>query len=89
MPDALSAMHHGCLHAQPLWERVLARHHDVDIVAAAQAVIEDRQQAIRVRRQVHAHDIGFFVDHVIEKAGILMRETIVVLLPDVRRKQIV
>src|SRR5208337_207199 len=40
-------------------------------------------------RQVDAHDIGLLVDHVVEKTGVLMREAVVILLPDVGGKQIV
>jgi phage tail protein X len=56
---------------------------------AAQAVIEDRQQAIGVGRKVNAHDIGLLVDDVVEEAGILVREAVVILLPDVGGEQIV
>ncbi len=56
---------------------------------AAQAVIEDRQQAVGVGRQVNAYDIGFLVDDVVEEAGILVREAVVILLPDVGGEQIV
>jgi hypothetical protein len=55
----------------------------IHIVATAQAVIEDRQKTVRVRRQVTANDAGLLVDHMIEKAGILMGESVVILLPDV------
>ena len=91
LPDAntLRAMHHRGVHGQPLRQRVFARHHHVDVMPAAQAVIENRQQTIGVGRQVDAHDIGLLVNHVVQEAGILVREAIVILLPDVRCKQIV
>ena len=82
-------MHHRGVHGQPLREGVFARHHHVDVMPAAQAVIEDRQQAIGVGRQVNAHDIGLLVDHVVEETGILVREAVVILLPDVGGEQIV
>ncbi len=87
--DAFRAVHHRGVHGQPLREGVFTCNHHVDVMPAAQAVIEDRQQAIGVGRQIHAHDIGLLVDHVIEEAGILVRETVVILLPDVRGEQIV
>jgi hypothetical protein len=68
---------------------VFAGHHHVDVMPAAQAVIEDRQQTIGVGRQVNAHDIGLLVDHVVEKTGILVREAVVILLPDVGGQQII
>ncbi len=91
LPDAdpFRAMHDRGVHGQPLRQRVLARHDDVDVVPAAQAVIEDRQQAVRIGRQVNADDVGLLVDHMVEEAGILMGEAVVVLLPDVRGEQIV
>jgi len=85
LPDADSfrAMDDGGIHCQPLRKSVFAGHDHVDIIAAAQAMIEDRQQAIGVRRQIDTYDIGFLVDDVIEKAGILVREAVVILLPHV------
>ena len=68
---------------------MLAGDDDVDVVAAAQAVIGDRQQRIRVGRQIDAHDVGLLVHHVIDEAGILVGEAVVILPPDVRREQIV
>jgi len=82
-------MHHRLVHGQPLREGVFARHHDVDVIPAAQAVIENRQQAVGVGRKVNPHDVRFLVDDMVEKTRILMRESVVVLLPDVRGEQIV
>jgi len=61
----------------------------VHVVAAPQAVVCDRQEAVRVRWQVDADDIGLLVDHVVEKARILVREAVMVLLPDVGSQEIV
>ena len=68
---------------------MFAGDHDVDVVAAAQAMIHHRQQAIGVRRQIDPHDLRLLVDHVVDEAGILMREAVVILPPDVRAQQIV
>ncbi len=66
--DALGAMLDRGVHREPLRRRVLARDHDVDVVAAAQAVVHDRQQAVGVRRQVDPDDLGLLVDHVVDEA---------------------
>jgi len=66
-----------------------AGHHDVDVIAAAQAVVKHREQAVRIGRQVDPHDIGLLVDDMIEEPGILMGEAVVILLPHVRGQQIV
>ena len=91
LPDANSfrAMHDRGVHGQPLRQGVFAGHHHVDVMPAAQAMIEDRQQAIGIGRQIHADDVGLLVDHVVEEAGILVREAVVILLPDVGGEQIV
>ena len=47
---------------------VFAGDHHVDVVPAAQAVIEHRQQAVGVGRQVDANDVGLLVDHVVEES---------------------
>jgi hypothetical protein len=87
--DAFRAMDDGRVHGEPLRKRVFAGDHDVDVIAASQAMIEDRQQAVRIGRQVDPDDIGLFVDDVIEETGILMGEAVVILLPHVRGEQIV
>src|ERR1035437_2569304 len=49
-------MRGGGVHGQPLWCRVFACDHDVDVMAAAQAVAHHRQQAVGVGRKVNPHD---------------------------------
>ena len=87
--DALRAVRDRRVYGQPLGHGMLPGNHDVDVMPAAQAVIKDREQAVGVGRKVHAHDVGLLVDDVVQEAGILVREAIVVLLPDMGGKQIV
>ena len=82
-------MRDGRVHVEPLRRRLLAGDDDVDVVAAAQAVVGDREQRVRVGRQVDADDFRLLVDHVVDEAGILMAEAVVILSPDVRREQVV
>src|SRR5262249_8488517 len=77
------------IHIQPLQLRLLAGHDHVDVVTAAQAVVGDGQQAVGVRRKIRAHDFRLLVHYMIEKAGILMAEAVVILPPDVRGKEVV
>jgi len=51
---------------------LFSRNDHVDVVAAAQAVVGDGEQRVGVGRQVHAHDLGLLVDHVIDEARILV-----------------
>ena len=87
--DPGRAVRDGLLHRQPLRRRLFAGDDDVDVVAAAQAVIGHAQQAVGVRRQVDADDSGLLVDDVIDEARILMAEAVVILPPDVAREQVV
>ena len=91
LPDAdtLRAVLDGGVHRQPLRRRMFSRDHDIDVVAAAQAVIHHRQQAVRVRRKVNAHDLGLLVGDDVDEAGILMRESVVILAPDMRGQEVV
>ena len=66
--EAGSAMLDGLVHREPLRRRLLAGDHDVDVVAAAQAVIGHRQQAVGIRRQVDADDLGLLVDDMVDEA---------------------
>ncbi len=91
VPDAGAngAVARGRLDIEPLPFRLLPRHDQVDVVAAAQAVVGDGKKAVGVGRKVDAHDIGLLVRDVIDEAGILMREAIMVLPPDMRSEQVV
>ena len=82
-------MAHGIVHIEPLQLRMFARHDHVDVVAAAQAVVGHRKQRVGIGRQIDAHDLGFLVDHMIDEAGILMAEAVVILPPDVRSQQVI
>ena len=63
---------------------------DVHVVPAAHAVVGDRlQKRVGVGRQIDTDDCGLFVDDVVEEAGVLVREAIVILAPDVRTEQII
>ena len=87
--DALGAVLDGGVHRQPLRRRVFARDHDVDVMAAAQAVVHHRQQAVGIRRKVNTHDLGLLVHDVVDETGILVREAVVILAPDMRGQQVV
>ena len=79
----------GLVHRQPLRRGLLAGDDDVDVIAAAQAMIGDRQQAVGVGRQVDADHLGLLVDDVVDEAGVLVAEPVVVLPPDVRAEEVV
>ncbi len=82
-------MFHGGVHRQPLGRGMLAGDDDIDVVPAAQAMIHHGEQAIRVRRQIHAHDLRLLVDHMVDEPGILMGEAIVILTPYMGTQQVV
>src|SRR6476660_6327549 len=87
--DASRAMLDCLVHRQPLWGRLFACYHDVDIVATAQAVIGNRKQRVRVRRKINADDLCFLVYNVIDEPGVLVAEAVVILPPDVGRQEII
>ena len=87
--DSFGAMHNRLFHGQPLRQCMFAGHDHVHIVPAAQTVIENRQQAVGIGRQVDPHDIGLLVDDVVKEAWILVREAVVILLPDMGGEQII
>src|SRR5207253_842859 len=85
VPDAqpAGAVGEGGVHVQPYRCRLLAGDDDVDVVAAAQAVVGHRQQGVGIRRQVHPDHVGLLVHHVVDEAGVLVGEAVVVLAPHV------
>ncbi len=80
--DALGAVRDRLVHVQVLQMLLLVADNHVDVVGALQAVIGHTEQAVHIRRQIDAADIRALVHHHVEKAGILMGETIVILAPD-------
>src|SRR5512133_309238 len=87
--DASRAMFDRLVHRQPLRGRLFAGDHDVDIVAAAQAVIGHRKERVRVRRKINADDLCFLVYNVIDEPRVLVAESVVILPPDVGRQEII
>jgi hypothetical protein len=65
-----------------LRSRLLAGDNDINVIAAAQAVVGDREQAIGIGRQIHANDLGLLVDDVVNEARVLVAEAVMVLPPD-------
>ena len=62
------------VHVQPLKLRLLTAGDYVDVVAAAQAVIEDAQQAVAVRRIVHADGFAAARQGIVDKSSRLVAE---------------
>ena len=81
-------MQHGVLDRQPVGGRLLADDDDVDVVTAPQAVVGHREQAVGIGRQVHTNDLGLLVHDMVDEAGVLMGEPVVVLAPDVRAEEV-
>src|SRR6476661_6044103 len=91
LPDAeaAGAVHDRVVHREVVERRLLARDDHVHIVTAAQAVVGDGQERVRVRREIDADDLGLLVHHVVDEAGVLMREAVVVLPPHVGGEEVV
>ncbi len=87
--DSARAMLDGGIHIEKLQCRLLSGDDYVDIVSAAQAVIGHGEQRVCIRWQIDADDVSFLVHNVVDEAGILVGEAVVVLAPDVGGKQIV
>src|SRR5690606_9895103 len=79
--DPGSAMLDGLVHAEVLRLALLAGDDHVDEISRAQALIGHAEQRIGVRRQIHTHDFRLLVHHVIDEAGVLMAEAVVILPP--------
>ena len=67
-PDtqASGAMRYRLVDGEPLWGGLLTGNDEIDVVAAAQAVVGDREQRVRVGWKVDAHHVGFLVEQVID-----------------------
>ncbi len=88
-PDPGRAVLDRRIHVQVLQGGLLARDDHVHVISAPQTVVGDREESVGVRGEIDAHDLGLLVHDVIDEAGILMRESVVVLTPDVGGEEVV
>ncbi len=88
-PGAAGAVGAGLVEGEPVEARLLAGDDHIDVVAAAQYVIGHREQGVGVRREIDPDDLGALVEDLVDEAGVLVREAVVVLPPDVRGQQVV
>ena len=82
-------MFYGGIHVQPLEFRLFAADNHIDVIAAAQAMIGYRQQSVGIRREINTDHLRLLVDNVVNETRILMAESIVILPPDQRTKQVI
>jgi len=66
---------------EPLQLRLLVDDDEVHVVAAAQAVIGDREQTVGVGREVDAGDLALLADDGVDESRSLVREPVVVVAP--------
>ena len=64
---------------------MLARDHHVHVVAAAQAMVHHGEEAVGIGGQIDADHLRLLVHHMIDEAGILMGEAVMILAPDMGR----
>jgi hypothetical protein len=67
------------LRGQPHRRRLLAPHHQINIILRAEAVGDRRQETVRVGREVHPREFGLEVQYGSYKGGVLVREAVVFL----------
>ena len=89
MPTPAAQCLIGLVHRQPRRRGLFAGHDHIDVIAAAQTMVGDREQAVRIGRQINADHLGLLVHDVIDEARILVREPIVILPPDMRTEQVI
>ena len=67
------------LAGEPHGRGLLAADHEVDVVLSPEAVSHRAQEAVGIWRQVHARRLGLEVEDGADEAGVLVRETVVLL----------
>ena len=70
-----------CVDVEPLQLGLLVNDDQVDVIAAAQAMVRHRQETVRVRWQVHARHRSALREDDVDEAGALVTEAIVIVAP--------
>src|SRR5262249_22307611 len=79
--DSGGAVLDGLVHFEPLRLRLFSSDDHIDEVAAAEAEIGDREQRVGVGWQIDPDYVGLLVHDVVDEAGVLVREPVMVLTP--------
>src|ERR1700751_3310732 len=87
--DSHCAMLNRPIHVQPLQGWLLTGDDHIYEMPSAQAAVDNPKQRVGIGWEVNSYDVRFFVDHVVDETRILVAKAIVVLSPNMRRKQIV
>ena len=87
--DAVGTVLDGLVHGEPLGPGVLGGHHHIDVIPAFDTVVKDGEQAVGVRGQVEPHHVRLLVGHMVQEAGVLVGEAVVILLPHVGGQHVV
>ena len=74
-------MLNSLLHGQPLMAGMLGCNDNVYIVLASDTVIEAGKQTVCIGGKIHTDNICLLVGNMIQETGILVRKSVVVLLP--------
>src|SRR5271157_4297056 len=80
--DALGAVLNGGIHIEVLKMQLLVGDDYINIVLTPEAVIGYRQEAVHIGRKVNPSDGRALVEDNVQEAGILVRETVVILAPN-------
>src|SRR5208283_3334408 len=80
--DALGAVLNRGIHIEVLKMQLLVGDDYIYIVFTPEAVIGYRQEAVHIGRKVNPSDGRALVENNVQEAGILVRETVVVLAPN-------
>ena len=72
---------------QPLELRLFAARHHIDVVTAAQTMIEDIDQAVGIRRVIDPDNVRPALQYVVDESGGLVAETVVVISPGMAADQ--
>src|ERR1700686_2480783 len=85
LPDSNStrAMLDRRFQVEPLQHQLRSSNNYIDVVSAAEAVISYRKESVRIRRTIYALNIPLLVHNVVDEAGVLVGEAVVVLAPNV------
>src|ERR1039458_607446 len=75
------------IHVQPLELRLLAACNNIDVIAAAQTMVKDAQQAVAVRWIVHADRLTPARQCIVYISGRLMAEAVVIVSPGMTGEQ--
>jgi hypothetical protein len=63
--------------------------YNINVMTASEAMVHNGQQAVCIRWKIYSYYLSLLVNNMVYETRILVREAVMILTPDMRRKYVI